>query len=225
MSSLDLHVAQRCILGADMSDVCDPMELGRIAQELGKLNSVDLMEVYPPERVAALCGEFGLVQGSSLDLTHGFDFDKLEGQQRAWTIVKRDDPLLIIGSPPCTYFSVLNELNKHLHRNDAIWMQNFDDNLRKAKRHVRFCVSLYKHQVQNRRYFLHEHPWLARSWSMDCIEELERMPGVERVRLDMCQYVMKSHIHGRGGPLGPVLKPTGMLTNYYCLKKDLSRKC
>ena len=60
---------------------------------------------------------------------------------------------------------------------------------------------------------------------MDCIEEVERMPGVERVRLDMCQYGMKSHIHSRGGPLGPVLKPTGMLTDSYCLKKELPSKC
>ena len=77
-----------------------------------------------------------------MDLTNGFDFDKVEDQQRAWTIVKRDNPLLIIGSPPCTYFSVLNESNKHLHRNDAIWMQKFDNNLKKAKKACRLLRAL-----------------------------------------------------------------------------------
>ena len=35
-----------------------------------------------------------------------------------------------------------------------------------AKRYVRFCISLYKHQISTGNYFLHEHPWLATSWLM-----------------------------------------------------------
>ena len=51
------------------------------------------------------------------------------------------------------------------------------------------------------------------------------MPGVERVRLDMCQYGMTSHWRHRGGELGPVMKPTGMLTNSPFLRLELSRRC
>ena len=90
---------------------------------------------------------------------------------------------------------------------------------------MKFCCSLYRHQIANNRYFLHEHPWLARSWSLPCIEELEKMQNVERIRLDMCQYGMVSHVHSKSGPLGPVLKPTGMLTNSRCLRKELAKRC
>ena len=51
------------------------------------------------------------------------------------------------------------------------------------------------------------------------------MPGVERVRLDMCQYGMTSHWRHREGEVGPVIKPTGMLTNSPFLRLELSRRC
>ena len=82
LSLLDKYVAQRGILGADMSEVVNPDQLKRIAAALGDLCSVDVMEVYSPERVAAMCKNYGLVQGASLDLTNGYDFDKQEDRQR-----------------------------------------------------------------------------------------------------------------------------------------------
>ena len=39
-------------------------------------------------------------------------------------------------------------------------------------------AAIYRYQVEGRRSFLHEHPWLARSWSLECIADLENMPGV-----------------------------------------------
>ena len=78
------------------------------------------MEMYSPERFAKLCKQYGLSPGCSLDLANGFDFDTAADRKRAWDTVHRDEPLLLIGSPPCTYFSVLNELNKHLNRNHPI---------------------------------------------------------------------------------------------------------
>ena len=41
----------------------------------------------------------------------------------------------------------------------------------------------------------------------------------------MFQYGMVSHWEGKQGPLGPVLKPTGMLTFSWCLQLELSRRC
>ena len=116
LSALDKYITQRCILGADLTEVIKPEELERISRVIGEACSVDVMEVYSPERVASYCKEFGLAPGSSLDLSNGFDFDTHQDRQRACEIVHRDIPLLIIGSPPCTYFSMLNELNKHMNR-------------------------------------------------------------------------------------------------------------
>ena len=41
---------------------------------------VDITEVYSPERVAEVAKRYGLVAGSSTDLTAGFDFTKEPGR-------------------------------------------------------------------------------------------------------------------------------------------------
>ena len=148
------------------------------------------MEVYSPERVAKLCKKHVSTSGFSLDLTNGYGFDKAEDRERAWEIIRRDKPHTVIGSPPCTYLSSLQELNRCLYKDDPVWMEKLDDNLRKAKRHVKCCCPIYRYQVEGKRHVLREHPWLAGSWSSYCVADLEKMPGVERVRLDMCQYGM-----------------------------------
>ena len=114
LSMADSFLLSRAVLGADMTELAGPEAVDCISAVVGELLSKDIMEVYSPERVAALCGKFGLRPGCSLDVTNGFDFDTAADRQRAWDVVKRDEPLLVIGSPPCTYFSMLMELNKHL---------------------------------------------------------------------------------------------------------------
>ena len=196
-----------------------------VAERVGEVLAVDVMKMYSPERVAELCGRFGLNKGCSLDLTNCFEFGTAIDRSRAWAIIERYQALLVIGSPPCTDFSMFDELDKNLHRGDPAWLRPFHENLDKAKRHVRCCGTIYKHQVRQGRSFPHEHPWLARSWGMECIKEVEALQGVVRVRLDVFQYGMTSRIDKVGGPLGPVLKPTGMLTNSYCLQRGLSLRC
>ena len=133
-----------------------------------------------------LCKEYGLDQGMAMDLKSGYDFDKSSDRARCWEAVKRDKPMLVIGSPPCTYFSRLQELNKHMYRNDEAWMSKFEENIEQAKRYVRFCIKIYNHQRANGRYFLHEHPWLATSWMLPEMEKLAAEEGVQCVRTDMC---------------------------------------
>ena len=63
---------------------------------------VDVTEVFSPERINRLAAKFGLTPGSSLDLTNGWDFEIPEHRQKAWALVKKTSPFVIIGSPPCT---------------------------------------------------------------------------------------------------------------------------
>ena len=44
---------------------------------------VDITEVYSPERVAKVAERYGLVAGSSMNLTTGFDFTKESDMQLA----------------------------------------------------------------------------------------------------------------------------------------------
>ena len=109
-----------------------------------------------------------------------------------------------------------------MYKVGPVWMREFDDNLRNAKRDMKLCCAIHRHQIESKRYVLHEHPWLARSWGLDCIADLEKMPGVERVRLEMRQLGVTSHWHARGGELAPAMKPTGVLTNSPHLRRELS---
>ena len=72
LSSLDQCVISRCLLGADMSECVGWETLSSIAERVGEVFAVDIVEMYSPERVAVLCGRFGLKQGCSLDLTNRF---------------------------------------------------------------------------------------------------------------------------------------------------------
>ena len=137
---------------------------------------VDITEVYSPERVTKLCAKFGLVQGSALDLTNGWDFDLEDHRKQAWKLVTSEQPFLIIGSPPCTLFSLLQELAKAQHGHNAVRVQNFNEKMRKATAHVEFCITLYRYQLKVGKHFVHEHPWSARSWLLESMKSLEKGP-------------------------------------------------
>ena len=119
-------------------------ERGIIARAL---LGVDIMEVYSPERVTGLCAKFGLQSGAALDLTNGYDFDLEADRKRCWKIVKEDKPYMLIGSPPCTLFSLLLELTKARFKDDPVWMAKFKFALEKTQRHAECCTCLYRHTL------------------------------------------------------------------------------
>ena len=108
---------------------------------------VDITEVYSPERVAKVAQRFGLKAGSPFDLANGWDFNIEEHRKKAWTKNKEEFPYLLVGSPRCTYFSMLQGLNVTVHGHKLEWMEKFEEEKRKAKIHVEFCCSLYRDRV------------------------------------------------------------------------------
>ena len=122
-------------------------------------------------------------------------------------------------------FSRLQELNKHMYRNSTQWLEQFQLRMEQAKRYVRFCTQIYEYQRKQGRFFLHEHPWLATSWSLNEITNLLKHDDVLRVQTHMCQFGMTSRIGGVGSELGPVLKPTGFMTNSPYIARELARLC
>ena len=223
----DQRIIYHAILGHDLTEsyLNARIQLAASRQEAQQLMSVDLSEMYSPERVSAVCSSYGLRPGRDMHIKNGFDFDLASDRKRAWEHVVNDEPKLVIGSPPCTYFSRLQELNKYMYKDSKAWMDKFEANLERAKRHVRFCIKIYKYQKDHGRYFLHEHPWLATSWTLPEMTKLEAETDVQRVRTDMCQFGMTSRVGGVGTALGPVLKPTGFLTNSPHIAKELARRC
>ena len=54
---------------------------------------VDITEIYSPERVARVAREFGLVAGSSMDLTNGWDLKRDDHKRLAWKRVREEPPI------------------------------------------------------------------------------------------------------------------------------------
>ena len=93
-----------------------------------------MREMISTERVTAVCKQYGLTPGQAMDIKNGYDLDLAVERKKAWESILRDKPQLVIGSPPCTCFSSLQELNKHMYRINAAWMANIQDNFGQAKR-------------------------------------------------------------------------------------------
>ena len=89
--------------------------------------------------------------------------------------------------------------------------------------HLTFVTQVYREQVEGGRFFLHEHPDGADSWSETCIKDLLEIPEVERVHGDQCQYQQEVQYGTYRGQ--PVMKPTGFMSNASQLLKRLSRRC
>ena len=86
-------------------------------------------------------------------------------------------------------------------------MENIQLRMDQAKRYVKLCTEIYEHQRKNGRFFLHEHPWMATSWKLECITKLENYEDVRKVKTHMCQLGTVSRIAGIGFELGPSSSP------------------
>ena len=79
------------------------------------------MDMFSPERVAKIAAKYGLIAWDFLDLLTGWDLPVKAQQMKVWESVERDEPEVIIGSPPCTLFIALQNINwaKHSWGSDA----------------------------------------------------------------------------------------------------------
>jgi hypothetical protein len=155
----DTHQGQ---LETQMRTMVDNFETGNIVSE-----------VFSPPRVAEMAREMGLGGGWSLDITTSdengkpWDFSKPEMRRKAKKLVEETKPTLLIGSPMCREWSILQNLNK-ARRDPEVWKQKMAE----ARTHFEFVVDLYKNQSRQGRYWLHEHPKSARSWREKGMVEL-----------------------------------------------------
>ena len=165
----------------------------------------DIAEVYSPPRVVTVAEAAGLRGGFSLDLTVPYqgeywDFTKKTCRDRALDLLRKDRPYLLIGSPPCTAWSNLQNLNACRPGGAA----KVEAGKRRARVHLLFCARLYREQLEAGRYFLHEHPKSATSWMEKCMKNLACDPIVMGTEIDQCAYGLVSK--DKEG-VGPAKKP------------------
>ena len=106
---------------------------------------IDVAEIYSPPRVAKRAEELGLKAGWSLDLINhdsdgrAWDFSKPDMRARAINKIRKDKPLLIVGSPMCKDWSPMMNFNW-----EKLGVAGRERRLKEARKHLRFCVKKYK---------------------------------------------------------------------------------
>ena len=131
-----------------------------------------------------------VVPGFALDLTtttekgEHLDFTRLRHRKATGKLVDDEEPMFLIGCPPCTEVSSWQALNAAKYG----WSAREVAGRRAAARiHIDFVCELYREQLKKNRYFFHEHPEGAVSWEMESIKANMELPGVIRVVRDQCQ--------------------------------------
>lgn len=197
--------------------------VARQSAEALTLMSADVTEIFSPESVATVCKEFGFKPGLSMDFKSGYDFANKKDRDRCWKAIEHDKPTMVIGSPPCTWLSKL--LSKFMYKDNRMWVVKSQERMEQAKRYVEFCGKVYQYQIDNNHYFLHEQPYPATSWGLECIKKPMAREDVTRTLTHMCKFGMTSNVGGKGSALGSVLKPTVFMTNSPCVALQLARVC
>ena len=182
-------------------------------------------EVYSPPRVAPVAAKkLGFKVGTSMDLTtkdeHGraWDFTKVEMRNFAYRKVCEEKPFILIGSPVCTPWSQVMNINY----SRMTWEEK-ERILNAARVHLEFVCKLYRLQHQAGRYFAHEHPQGAASWKEASVREIRRWTGIECLTIDQCMYGLLSKTDL--GEQLPARKATTIMTNCPALSVTLNKRC
>ena len=99
-----------------------------------RLLSVDVVEAFSPPRVTVEAKKYGLIPGEAWDLTEGWDFTLKSHREAAHRYQDEKQPMLLIGSPPCTPFSQLQTLNPNNEKSALKWTEGVE--------HMKFVISL-----------------------------------------------------------------------------------
>ena len=94
--------------------------------------------------------------------------------------------------------------------------------IRDGTRHLEFCAKLYRIQMEQGLYFIHEHPAHAKSWQNPEINKLVRDYRVKTVVGNMCMFGMTQEAEGSSGL---VKKDTRFMTNAIMIAERLNRVC
>ena len=153
-----------------------------------------------------------------------WDFSRPADRQEALKMVELQDPDWIVGSPPCTAFSVLN----HGMNFPKMPPEEVKRRVNEGMRHIKFVVKLYKNQMRRGKWFVHEHPRSALSWKTRPIVSLMKKHGATTTVCHQCMFDLKTP--GPDGAPALAKKPTRWMTNspemidVLSIKRDGSHK-
>jgi hypothetical protein len=175
---------------------------------------VSFSEVFSPPRIAPEVAKAGAPLGAraSWDLRQGWDSSRRTDVRELWRHLKEDKPETVWLCPECRAFSAINRINRD--RMDPVeWQRIVSDGVRDLV----LCMEIAEYQVNQGRYFAFEHPLYASSWGSFVVRCVSSLPGVRRIRVDMCSFGMQVDSRGLNK------KPTGLLSNHPLLLQRLER--
>ena len=149
-----------------------------------------------------------------------WDFSKREHRHDARRMLATEKPHWVIGSPPCTAFSIWN-VGINFKKMDPVKVAAM---IQEGRAHLQFCAELYRKQLKGGRHFLHEHPATAVSWREPCIDSLMQDPKMFSVVCDQCQFGLTTLSEDRKGR-ELAMKPTRFLTSSQSMAECLDRRC
>jgi hypothetical protein len=202
------------------------MELLMVYGVSSEMAKAKVVELYSPPRVTKELGRvhsLHLAAGSTFDLIADasgkvWNFLLAEDRARCRRQLAKEKPYLVIGSPPCTQFSRLQNLNRN--RSDPRERRR---RLVEAKVLLDFAVEVYRAQLARGAHFLHEHPLAATSWEEPGVQELRAHPQVQEATAHQCCFGLAAR--DPSGSVQPVLKPTRFLSSAPLLMRELARRC
>jgi hypothetical protein len=172
-------------------------------------------ELYSVPRVLPVVMQYLGLDGQilSLDIHTGWDFRQSASQSLSLQILQTWNVLVVILSPPCTAFSVLQEL----------W--NFPRLSAEKVKHIWsigmtfliHAMNAAQLQLNSGRYFIFEHPAGATSWKQPCVQKISMQPGVFVIQFDQCMLGLVTKVDQI-----PTRKRTKIMTNIPALVKLLS---
>ena len=202
------------------------MNLGCLCAILRKARKEGVIsEIFSPPRVAAQAQLVGMRPGFSVDLEtkradgEYWDLSKDRHVEDLMNLIDTEKPEFLGGSPPCGPFSNLQNL---VDARNNVEPKLREKRLKEGKKHLRTAVKGYRKQLEEGRYFLHEHPKGAKSWEEKCIKDLAADERVYTVEGPMCRWQMESSdLYGKG----LVYKMTRWMTNSRRLAEVLEGVC
>ena len=130
------------------------MELCILSNEV---NACEATAILNPSKFASCATRLGLREGFAVDLTTArangtmWDLSLEDDKAELRRVQNREQPELLVGSPPSDEFSSL--LNTCAEGREISKLKT-----EKIEPQIRACVQSYKLQMEMRKHFVHEHP-------------------------------------------------------------------
>ena len=184
------HLEQNTNDGNDDHNVDDDVYKDRaILQELFHLKLIG--EVFSPDRFTQRSSKHGMQPGKAFDLRLGHQFLCPKQRRKCLEHVINNPYDLIVVTPPCMMFSMLQYLGVGKSKESCMNDPEFQRRYHEACVLLNFAVLICSIQSRHGRHFLFEQPWNAVSWNEACVRKLLNAPGTHLVRTDQCMFGQK----------------------------------